>query len=63
MLHDELPLDTSDNFRTFCAAIRRGVLTDVLRLSGSIVHINARDESDYTPLCLVCSTFANLPQV
>jgi ankyrin repeat/BTB/POZ domain-containing protein 1 len=54
-LKEDNPLDTSDNFRTFCEACRRGdqkVCQEMISLG---VNINARDRFDYTPLILVSS--------
>ncbi|WPG97803.1 BTB/POZ domain-containing protein 3 [Acrodontium crateriforme] len=51
-LKEENPLDTSDEFRRFCEASRRGDLKVCQEQIGNGVNINARDEYDYTPLIL-----------
>lgn len=56
-LKEENPLDTSDEFRRFCEASRRGDLKVCQEQIGKGVNINARDEYDYTPLILVSHGF------
>ena len=52
-LKEDNPLDTTDAFRTFCEACRRGDLKVCQEIISTGVNINARDEFDYTPLILV----------
>lgn len=52
-LKEENPLDTSEEFRKFCAACRRGDLKVCQEQISTGININARDEYDYTPLILV----------
>jgi ankyrin repeat/BTB/POZ domain-containing protein 1 len=52
-LKEDNPLDTSDNFRTFCEACRRGDQKVCQEMISMGVNINARDRFDYTPLILV----------
>jgi ankyrin repeat/BTB/POZ domain-containing protein 1 len=51
-LKDENPLDTTDDFRRFCEACRRGDLKVCQELIQAGININARDKYDYTPLIL-----------
>lgn len=52
-LKEENPLDSSELFRSFCEACRRGDLKTCQESIQQGVNINARDEYDYTPLILV----------
>ena len=52
-LKEENPLDTSDEFRKFCEACRRGDLKACQEAISTGININARDAYDYTPLILV----------
>ena len=52
-LKEENPLDTSEDFRVFCEACRRGDLKVCQEMISTGVNINARDRFDYTPLILV----------
>ena len=52
-LKEDNPLDTSDDFRIFCEACRRGDLKVCQEQISAGVNINARDRYDYTPLILV----------
>lgn len=52
-LKEENPLDTSDEFREFCEACRRGHLKACQEAISTGININARDAYDYTPLILV----------
>lgn len=52
-LKEDNPLDTSENFRMFCEACRRGDLKVCQEKIMEGVNINARDRFDYTPLILV----------
>jgi ankyrin repeat/BTB/POZ domain-containing protein 1 len=52
-LKEDNPLDTSDNFRMFCEACRRGDLKVCQEMIQAGVNINSRDAHDYTPLILV----------
>ncbi|GAB7360080.1 hypothetical protein MBLNU230_g7600t1 [Neophaeotheca triangularis] len=58
-LKEENPLDTSDDFRWFCEACRRGDLKACQEQIVKGVNINARDPYDYTPLILasLCGHF------
>ncbi|KAF7195487.1 BTB/POZ domain-containing protein 3 [Pseudocercospora fuligena] len=51
-LKEENPLDTSDEFRKFCEACRRGDLKACQEAISMGININARDAYDYTPLIL-----------
>ncbi|CAD0097801.1 unnamed protein product [Aureobasidium mustum] len=51
-LKEDNPLDTSDAFRIFCEACRRGDLKVCQEQISAGVNINARDRYDYTPLIL-----------
>ncbi|KAF2689326.1 hypothetical protein K458DRAFT_358025 [Lentithecium fluviatile CBS 122367] len=51
-LKEDNPLDTSENFRTFCEACRRGDLKVCQEMIQAGVNINSRDSHDYTPLIL-----------
>ncbi|KAI4632386.1 uncharacterized protein J4E87_001859 [Alternaria ethzedia] len=51
-LKEENPLDTSEDFRVFCEACRRGDLKVCQEMISTGVNINARDRFDYTPLIL-----------
>ncbi|KAK0939571.1 hypothetical protein LTR29_008820 [Friedmanniomyces endolithicus] len=51
-LKDENPLDTSEDFRHFSEACRRGDLRLCQELISKGINVNARDEFDYTPLIL-----------
>jgi ankyrin repeat and BTB/POZ domain-containing protein 1 len=53
LLKEDNPLDTSENFRLFCEACRRGDLKVCQEMIQSGVNINSRDRHDYTPLILV----------
>lgn len=59
-LHDESPLDNSEEFHELCDACRRGDLRECQEIISTGVNINARDRFDYTPLILVRLTFADL---
>lgn len=61
-LKEENPLDTSDDFRWFCEACRRGDLKACQEQIVKGVNINARDPYDYTPLILV-SHFPTFPRI
>lgn len=52
-LKEENPLDTSEPFRLFCEACRRGDLKACQEKIAEGVNLNARDRYDYTPLILV----------
>lgn len=52
-LKEDNPLDTSENFRLFCEACRRGDLKVCQEMIQAGVNINARDRHDYTALILV----------
>jgi ankyrin repeat/BTB/POZ domain-containing protein 1 len=52
-LKEDNPLDTSETFRTFCEACRRGDLKVCQEMIQAGVNINSRDRHDYTPLILV----------
>lgn len=52
-LKEDNPLDTSEDFRIFCEACRRGDLKVCQEKISAGVNINARDRFDYTPLILV----------
>ena len=54
-LKEDNPLDTSESFRIFCEACRRGDLKVCQEKITEGVNINARDKFDYTPLILVCT--------
>ncbi|EME88369.1 uncharacterized protein MYCFIDRAFT_28264 [Pseudocercospora fijiensis CIRAD86] len=51
-LKEENPLDSSDEFRKFCEACRRGDLKACQEAISTGININARDAYDYTPLIL-----------
>ncbi|KXS99711.1 hypothetical protein AC578_9878 [Pseudocercospora eumusae] len=51
-LKEENPLDTSEEFRKFCEACRRGDLKACQEAISTGININARDAYDYTPLIL-----------
>jgi ankyrin repeat and BTB/POZ domain-containing protein 1 len=51
-LKEDSPLDSSENFRIFCDAARRGDLKTCHEKISEGVNINARDHFDYTPLIL-----------
>ncbi|KAF1830357.1 ankyrin repeat and BTB/POZ domain-containing protein 1 [Decorospora gaudefroyi] len=51
-LKEENPLDTSEDFRVFCEACRRGDLKVCQEMISAGVNLNARDQFDYTPLIL-----------
>ena len=61
-LKEENPLDTSQGFREFCQACRRGDLKACQEHITKGTNINARDQFDYTPLVLV-SKIVVLPLV
>jgi ankyrin repeat/BTB/POZ domain-containing protein 1 len=52
-LKEDNPLDTSEAFRQFCEACRRGDLKVCQEMIQAGVNVNARDRHDYTPLILV----------
>jgi ankyrin repeat protein len=52
-LKEDNPLDSSEDFRIFCEACRRGDLKVCQEMISTGVNINARDRFDYTPLILV----------
>jgi ankyrin repeat/BTB/POZ domain-containing protein 1 len=52
-LKEDNPLDTTENFRMFCEACRRGDLKVCQEMIQAGVNINSRDSHDYTPLILV----------
>lgn len=58
-LKEDNPLDTSDAFRLFCEACRRGDLKVCQEQITAGVNINARDRFDYTPLILVSAATLN----
>ncbi|KAF1977864.1 ankyrin repeat and BTB/POZ domain-containing protein 1 [Bimuria novae-zelandiae CBS 107.79] len=51
-LKEDNPLDTSETFRQFCEACRRGDLKVCQEMIQAGVNVNARDRHDYTPLIL-----------
>ncbi|KAF2447145.1 hypothetical protein P171DRAFT_453440 [Karstenula rhodostoma CBS 690.94] len=51
-LKDDNPLDTTETFRQFCEACRRGDLKVCQEMIQAGVNVNARDRHDYTPLIL-----------
>ncbi|CAI6339242.1 unnamed protein product [Periconia digitata] len=51
-LKEDSPLDTSEEFRLFCEACRRGDLKVCQEMLQANIQINARDIYDYTPLIL-----------
>ena len=53
ILKEDNPLDFSENFKTLCAASRRGDLKVCQEMIQEGVNINAKDQFDYTPLILV----------
>jgi ankyrin repeat/BTB/POZ domain-containing protein 1 len=55
-LKEDNPLDTSEHFRVFCEACRRGDLKICQEMIQEGININARDAHDYTPLILVRTT-------
>jgi ankyrin repeat/BTB/POZ domain-containing protein 1 len=55
-LKEDNPLDTSEQFRLFCEACRRGDLKTCQEMIQAGININARDSHDYTPLILVSIT-------
>jgi hypothetical protein len=52
-LKEDNPLDTTETFRQFCEACRRGDLKVCQEMIQAGVNVNARDRHDYTPLILV----------
>jgi len=58
-IKEDNPLDTSDGFRTLCAACRRGDLKVCQEQITEGVNINAKDRFDYTPVILasLCGHF------
>ena len=50
---EDNPLDTTETFRQFCEACRRGDLKVCQEMIQAGVNVNARDRHDYTPLILV----------
>lgn len=52
-LKEDNPLDTTETFRHFCEACRRGDLKVCQEMIQAGVNVNARDRHDYTPLILV----------
>ncbi|KAK4453376.1 hypothetical protein QBC34DRAFT_482704 [Podospora aff. communis PSN243] len=52
VLRNEHPFDTSDEFKQFMYACRLGDLKRCQELISAGVHINAKDEFDYTPLII-----------
>ncbi|KAJ4297984.1 hypothetical protein N0V90_005883 [Kalmusia sp. IMI 367209] len=52
-LKEDNPLDTTETFRLFCEACRRGDLKVCQEMIQAGVNVNARDRHDYTPLILV----------
>jgi len=53
VLRNDHPLDTSEDFRDFLQACRRGDLKRCQELISAGVNINAKDQFDYTPLVIV----------
>jgi len=53
VLRNEHPFDTSSDFKEFMQACRLGDLKRCQELISAGVHINAKDEFDYTPLIIV----------
>ncbi|KAL5426904.1 hypothetical protein PMIN06_001761 [Paraphaeosphaeria minitans] len=51
-LKEDNPLDTTETFRHFCEACRRGDLKVCQEMIQAGVNVNARDRHDYTPLIL-----------
>ncbi|KAK7192432.1 hypothetical protein DPSP01_009744 [Paraphaeosphaeria sporulosa] len=51
-LKEDNPLDTTETFRQFCEACRRGDLKVCQEMIQAGVNVNARDRHDYTPLIL-----------
>jgi ankyrin repeat/BTB/POZ domain-containing protein 1 len=62
-LKEDSPLDTSDHFRLFCEACRRGDLKVCQEMLQAGVNVNARDNYDYTPLILVSICLHLHPEV
>lgn len=65
-LKEDNPLDTTETFRLFCEACRRGDLKVCQEMIQAGVNVNARDRHDYTPLILVsilCSYILQFPSV
>jgi len=58
-LKEDNPLDTSEDFRQFCEACRRGDLKVCQEKIALGVNLNARDRYDYTPLILVSRSTNN----
>lgn len=58
-LKEDNPLDTTETFRQFCEACRRGDLKVCQEMIQAGVNVNARDRHDYTPLILVSSPLAS----
>lgn len=56
-LKEDNPLDTTENFRLFCEACRRGDLKVCQEMIQTGMNINSRDRHDYTPLILVSIHF------
>ncbi|KAL2147044.1 hypothetical protein VTI28DRAFT_926 [Corynascus sepedonium] len=59
VLRNDHPLDTSEDFRDFLQACRRGDLKRCQELISAGVNINAKDQFDYTPLVIasLCGHF------
>jgi len=58
-IKEDNPLDTTEDFRVFCEACRRGDLKVCQEKISEGVNINARDRYDYTPVILasLCGHF------